>query len=88
MNRPSADGARPGAVDILRSLSGPDHPPRHDLLNADQASTGSRLACGNCHEPHSSTPATKLVDPDKPKTTGGWSGTMEMLEAYLAKTQA
>lgn len=71
----SLEGAVPGAADIRRTLSGPDATTRHDLLSADQAATGARLACGNCHEPHSSTPTTKVVDPRNPTTAGGWSGT-------------
>ncbi len=57
-----------GATDISGSLAGaPDT--RHDLRSADSSKTGSRLSCGNCHEPHTSTAATPCVDPDRPTTT-------------------
>lgn len=34
---------------------------KHDVYSGDQAKTGSRIRCGNCHSVHS---ATGLVDPD------------------------
>jgi len=66
-----------GAADIAYALSGPDRDTRHDLLLDDQAASGSRLACGNCHEPHASSESTPLVDPDSPTTSDGWAGDMD-----------
>jgi predicted CXXCH cytochrome family protein len=70
----STDGSYPGAADIKAALSGPGPDTRHDLLASDQEATGARLACNNCHEPHSSSITTPLVDPRNPSTTGGWTG--------------
>ena len=57
--------------DIAAALSGPGSDTRHDLRSADSSATGSRLACGNCHEPHTSTATTPCIDPDRPTTAGG-----------------
>ena len=61
------------SVDILQRLSGPGPDTRHDLLAADSSATGSRLACENCHEPHTASVTTPCVDPYNPSTTGGMS---------------
>jgi len=58
-------------TDIALSLSGSGTDTRHDLLAADGVATGSRLACANCHEPHTSSATTPCVDPDNPTTVGG-----------------
>jgi predicted CXXCH cytochrome family protein len=58
-----------GATDIASKLSGNGADTRHDLRTADSSSTGSRLTCANCHEPHTSTATTPCVDPDRPTTT-------------------
>jgi photosystem II stability/assembly factor-like uncharacterized protein len=62
-------------TDIGANLSGTDPSTRHDLLAADQASTGARLACSNCHQPHVITETTQVVDPDLPGTASGIAGT-------------
>ncbi len=41
---------------------------KHDVYSGDQAKTGSRIRCGNCHSVHS---ATGLVDPDSITTPYG-----------------
>lgn len=58
-------------TDIGADLSGADPSTRHDLLATDQASTGARLACSNCHQPHVTTETTPVVDPDLPGTASG-----------------
>ena len=38
---------------------------RHDVLSADQMRSGTDLACTDCHDPHTATPAQKIrPDPD------------------------
>lgn len=59
---------------IGERLTGEDSSTRHDLLSADQASAGSRLACANCHHPHATSEATPIVDPDDPGPTTGMAG--------------
>jgi len=62
-------------TDIAAKLSGTGPDTRHNLLSADTSSTGSRLGCGNCHEPHTSSATTPCVDPDGPTVTGGMLAT-------------
>ena len=67
----SAASASAGQTDIALSLSGSGSDTRHDLLAADSLAKGSRLACANCHEPHTSSATTPCVDPGNPTTIGG-----------------
>jgi predicted CXXCH cytochrome family protein len=43
-------------------------PSRHDVAYADQNAHGSKVECTNCHNPHVSTLAQPLIDPDDPWT--------------------
>ncbi len=62
-------------ADIAQRLAGPGSDTRHDLLSSDQL-VGSRIACANCHEPHTSSATTPTVDPDSPTTANGWAGSI------------
>ncbi len=57
--------------DVAGRLTGADSGTRHNLLVADATTTGSRLTCANCHEPHTATATTPCVDPYEPTTAGG-----------------
>jgi predicted CXXCH cytochrome family protein len=48
----------------------------HDLSNADQANSGAKLECLNCHSAHSAADTQILADPFNPLTpwTGGLNG--------------
>jgi predicted CXXCH cytochrome family protein len=58
---------------IGERLSGDDAGSRHDLLRADQSTHGSRIACANCHNAHTFSRATPIVDPDDPGSRGATS---------------
>lgn len=76
LNCHSAGGGAVGDADIAVRLGESDPSTRHDLLKDDQAA-GSRMSCGNCHEPHTSTATSPTVDPNNPKTTGVWAGSID-----------
>ncbi|MFH2005260.1 MAG: hypothetical protein ABI333_01610 [bacterium] len=46
----------------------------HDISDADQANSGAKLECLNCHGAHTSADTQKLTDPDSPLTP--WAGTV------------
>jgi predicted CXXCH cytochrome family protein len=64
---------RPGLVEEEEGFCYQCHPgvetefgrsSRHDVAHADQNANGSKIECTNCHNPHVSTLAQPLIDPD------------------------
>ncbi|MBI4717878.1 MAG: SMP-30/gluconolactonase/LRE family protein [Planctomycetes bacterium] len=47
----------------------------HDISDADQAFSGARLECLNCHSAHGSSQATPIADPFQP--TAAWNGSVD-----------
>ena len=60
-----ADG--PAASNVMAEFALATH---HDVSSADQ-SNGARVECVNCHNPHTVSPARKLVNPDDGTPWGG-----------------
>lgn len=48
---------------------------RHQVNGSDQGASGARLECTNCHNPHASSKALPLVNPDSSSVL--WSGSNE-----------
>ncbi|MBS3956840.1 MAG: fibronectin type III domain-containing protein [Clostridiales bacterium] len=71
----AAASATPETPDIQALLTFSASPSsRHDLLASDQAATGARMACQNCHNTHAVTAQYPLVDPYDPSPQGVWTG--------------
>ena len=69
-------GGRQNATtpDILSLISSAaDHRNRHDITAEDQALTGARITCQNCHNTHAVTAQYPLVDPNDPSLSGAWT---------------
>lgn len=47
-----------------RFTANADPTTHHDITDADQAATGAKVECLNCHDPHINTTTRKFVDPD------------------------
>lgn len=62
-----------------RLHASPDPAARHDILLADQAQTGARMACTNCHNGHAVSAASQTIDPDRPAPGNRWTGTVSQL---------
>ena len=61
----------PDILSLISSAS--DHRNRHDITAEDQAATGARITCQNCHNTHAATEQYPLVDPDDPSLSGAWT---------------
>ncbi len=48
---------------------------RHDVSDADQSASGAKVECTNCHNPHTRTSPTRVVDPEAPSMANIWAGT-------------
>jgi predicted CXXCH cytochrome family protein len=55
-----------------RMTANADHDSHHDVLQRDQDSNGTFIACQNCHNTHAVTDARPLVDPHDPSMAGMW----------------
>jgi hypothetical protein len=69
-------GGRQNATtpDVLSLISSAaDHRNRHDITAEDQAITGARITCQNCHNTHAVTAQYPLVDPNDPSLSGAWT---------------
>ena len=79
----SADG-----INIAAALTaGADSTSHHDLMPGQQAASGSRLKCSDCHDPHAETKVDRFSNPDSIGTTvtSGLSGCIDASGAiYVA----
>ena len=63
----SEASASVSGVSIRERFTASSDPRRHhDVFTADQTATGARIACSDCHNPHSNNQAGQVSDPDDP----------------------
>lgn len=70
----AGEGASVESPDIYTRLTAnADHDSHHDVLDRDQEADGTFMACQNCHNTHSVTAQSPLVNPENPSMQGSWS---------------
>ncbi len=69
-------GGEGAIADIYTRLNTSNDPSmRHDILARDQAITGARIACQNCHNSHTVSAVNPVIDPYNPSPEGALEGT-------------
>jgi hypothetical protein len=71
-------------IDIRARFTASTNPlAHHDVMSADQQTTGARVACADCHDPHTNTASARYSSPDAPSVSLSSS-----LESIIASTGA
>ena len=80
----SVTGSAAGIDINERFTANADPNSHHDVSDSDQAATGAKVECFNCHNPHLDTEATKTVDPDN--RYSAFSGEVSQVTLYPLAT--
>lgn len=69
------DGSTAGANVLTKFTAGSSPNSHHNISDADQAATGAKVECVNCHNPHTTASTSKVVNPSSPSMANIWTGT-------------
>ncbi|MCE5191366.1 MAG: cytochrome c3 family protein [Actinomycetia bacterium] len=65
----SSTAASAGGVNVSAAFSGSNNLMRHDVFQSQQTSSGSKIVCTSCHNPHKESVTDRYSDPDSVATT-------------------